>query len=292
MRVFTTPRNFWKGTKRIGRSEVGKVSPQARENYLEKIQHYNKEIEDSTKREQMILQTIQQEPAGAEFKKIRLADENLNIASYYIMMNDLSWALLGVKNEPFLNNARKLIYRVLNYLEQVVSDAIDLSFTEYGEKVQAIEAYDPVSRYKLICKLGFTIQRISDAFGENSKFKWSFVELEARTAVVCKNFLNLKTLLTDLDPDKEHYEVRYHHLNLAKKLLDQAAARYREKYEVSTLQTEDFKLAIKLLEGLRKVLVATNRSADADNLKRKIDTWQQKLDYDLKKKDQDKKHHS
>ncbi|OHD14257.1 MAG: hypothetical protein A2Z96_06115 [Spirochaetes bacterium GWB1_48_6] len=268
---------------------MGKVSPEARERYLEKVNQFGKHIEDISKREEMILQTINQESVGSEFKKIRLADENLNLASYYILMNNLSLSLLGVKNEAFLNNARKLIYKVLIYLEQVVTDSIDYSFSEYGDKVLAIDAYDPLSRLTLCNKIGLTIQRVSDGFGDNSKWKWSFVELEGRLAVVCKNFLNQKTLFGDLDPDKEFYEIKFNHLNLAKKLLDQAASRYREKYELSSFQIEDFKVAIKLLEGLRKLFIAINRHNDADNLKRKIDTWQQKLDYDLKKKDLEKK---
>lgn len=268
---------------------MGKVSAEARERYLEKVNQYNKQIEDISKREEMILRSVSSESAGAEYKKIRLADENLNLASYYLLMNNLSVALLGVKNEAFLNNARKVIYKVLIYLEQVLSDYIDQPFSEYAERVQAVDAYDPLSRYRLCNKIGFTIQRVAEGFGDNSKWKWSFVELEGRLAVISKNFLNQKTLFSELDPDKEFYEIKFNHLNLARRLLEQAAARYREKYEISSFQTEDFKMAIRLLEGLRKLLINLNRHNDADTIKRKIDSWQQKLDYDHKKKEMEKK---
>jgi len=264
---------------------MSKVSEDARKKYLEKIQDYKKTIEDIENREKLILQVMEKDSTGAEYKKIRLAEENLNLLSYYVLMNNLSMSLLGVKNETYLNEARKLCYKVIIYMEQVVSGVIDGPWSDYEDKVALISSFDHQDRWKLISKMGLAIQLVLVGYGENTKWKWAFVELEGRYATVVKNLLNLKTLFQDMDPNADGYDTKMAHLTLARKLLDQAANRYREKYELSTLRFDDFRLAIKYLGALRYLSLAINRSQDAENIKKKMDIWQQKLDNDLKRKD-------
>lgn len=264
---------------------MSKVSEEARKKYLEKIQDYKKIIEEIENREKLLLQVIDRDSSGAEYKRIRLAEESLNILSYYVLMNDLSVALLGVKNEGYLNDARKLCYKVVIYLEQVVSSVIDGPWSDYEAKLAAIQSFDPKERLRLVNKMGLALQLVIAGYGDNTKWKWTFVELEGRLATVVKNLLNLNTLFQDLDPRSEFYEIKTAHLATARKLLDQAANRYREKYELSTLRFDDFRLAIKYLAALRYLSVIVNKAAEAEAIKKKIDIWQLKLDTDLKRKD-------
>ena len=264
---------------------MSKVSEDARKKYLEMIKDYKKTIEDIETRETLILGVLEKDSAGAEYKRLRLADENLNLLSYFVLMNTLSVTLLGVKNEAYLNNARKLCYKVVIYLEQVVTNLIDVAYSDYEDKLALISSFDVQQRWSLINKLGFAIQMVMEGYGDNTKWKWTFVELEARFATIVKNLLNLKTLFKDLDPSVEGYEVKVTHLNLAKKLLDQAANRYREKYELSTHRFDDYRLAIKYLGALRYLSIATNKPQDAEAIKKKMEIWTQKLENDLKRKD-------
>jgi hypothetical protein len=264
---------------------MSKVSEDARKKYLETIQEYKKTIEDIENREKLILQVMDKDVTGAEYKKIRLAEENLNLLSYYVLMNNLSNSLLGVKNEGYLNEARKLCYKVIIYMEQVVTGTIDGPWSDYEDKVALISSFDFQDRWRLISKMGLAIQLVLSGYGDNTKWKWAFVELEARYATVVKNLLNLKTLFSDMDPNAEGYDIKMAHLTLARKLLDQSANRYREKYELSTLRFDDFRLAIKYLGAQRYLALAVNRGQEADNIKKKMDIWQQKLDNDLKRKD-------
>jgi hypothetical protein len=88
-----------------------------------------------------------------------------------------------------------------------------------------------------------------------------------------------------MDPNVDGYATKMAHLALARKLLEQAANRYREKYELSTLRFDDFRLAIKYLGALRLLSIAINRTADAEAIKKKMEIWNQKLENDLKRKD-------
>ena len=73
-------------------------------------------------------------------------------------------------------------------------------FPELSVSLDKISELSDEKRFDIVKKLGFTIDMIKDAFGENSKWKWSFVELEGRFATVAKNMINYKTLVSGMDP--------------------------------------------------------------------------------------------
>jgi len=262
---------------------VGKISSEARNRYFEKIKEYKKVIEGINRREKNLLNVIQSDENGGGYKRLILADEVLNRVSYNLLMNSLSVSLLGIKNETFLNDARKDCYKSIIYLEEVVTPYLDVPFSEYEEKVKTIEDFDDEKRYALVQKLGFTIQSVIEGFGENSKWKWSFVELEGRYATITKNLINLKTVVSGMDPRVSGYEVRLAHLKLVKKLLQQAADRYRQKYELSTLRADDFQMAINYLSALRRLHILLGETEESEVIKRKIDVWKLKMETDSKK---------
>jgi hypothetical protein len=153
----------------------------------------------------------------------------------------------------------------------------------------AIESFSDESRYSFVRKLGFAIESLKEGFGENSKWKWSFVELEGRFAVVAKNLLNLKTLISGMDPRAEGYSARLSHLSLVKELCQQAADRYREKYELSTMRIDDIKAGINFLTALRRLHVVLGESDQAEVVKKKAEIWRTKMENDLKKADEVKR---
>ena len=195
-------------------------------------------------------------------------------------MNALSVELLGVKNEAFLNDARKTCYKCLIVLEEVVTNYIDAPFSDYDANLKDIEKLEDEKRWELVCKVGFSIQSVVDDFGENSKWKWSFVELEARFATITKNILNMKTVISGMDPRVPGYEARFKHLALTKKLLQQAADKYRQKYELSTLRIDDFKIAINYFSALRRLHTVLGENSEAEIVKKKIDIWKAKMEAD------------
>lgn len=259
---------------------MAKISGEAKKRYFDKVQEYKKAAEGILEREKNVQQTIRGEEAGEQYRRLSLADERLNLASYYLLLNRVSVSLLGVKNEAFLNDARKSCYQAIIYLEEVVTSYIDAPFSEYSEYLEKIEELEDTKRHDLMRKLGFTIQSVEEDFGDNTKWRWSFVELEGRYAVVCKNIIDMKNVLAGLDPRVPGYEARVAHLKLTKQLLQQAADRYREKYEISTTRIDDFKRAIEFLGALRRLHVVLGESDNAEVVKRKMDVWKSKMETD------------
>jgi hypothetical protein len=198
-------------------------------------------------------------------------------------VNGVSVSVLKVKNEDALNDARKSLYKSVIYLEQVVTGLVDAGFSEYEDKLAEIASMDAVQRYLLVRKIGLAIQLLKNAYGDNTKWKWSFVELEGRYAAAAKNILDMKNAGANTDPRSPFYEPTMYHLRLVRRLLSTAADRYRSKYELSTNRIDDYKLGIDFLSALRRILMITGDRDEAEAVRKKIDIWSSKLEMDIKK---------
>jgi len=261
---------------------MAKVSEEARTRYFEKIREFKKQIDSSIEKEKVIQAELSESSDMASYQKLAMAEENIAMVSNYLIMNQLSLDLLGIKNENFLNDARKGCYKVIIYLEDVFSDYLDAPFADYSDKIEAVQDYPELDRYHLIRKLGFSIQMVKDGFGENSKWKWSIIELEGRLATLSKNVIDLKKFVAGMDPRSEGFRERVEHFRLTCRLLQGAGDNYRMKYELSTSRMDDFKTAINFLAALKRFLTLTNQKREIEELKKKIDIWKQKMESDAK----------
>jgi hypothetical protein len=260
-----------------------KVSSQDRARYLEKIEKYNASIEAYLNKEKEILNAIKNALGNSAPEGLSLVDIMLNIGSCYLTQNGISLAVLKTKDEDALNEARKSIYKSVVYLEQIVSGLIDAPFSEYEKHSEQIDFLSPEQRYCLVRKMGLAIHLLEKAFGENSKWKWAFVDLEGRCAAAAKNMINLKAAVSNRDPRSPNYAPTLYHLRLVKKLLMQAADRYRNRYELSTRRANDFEMAIRFLHALHRLLLMLGDREEAWTVKRKLDIWETKLDKDTRR---------
>jgi hypothetical protein len=150
---------------------MGKISQEAKRRYSERVKEYKQEIEALQAREKAVLQTLEADTGGVGYKRFALADDRLNMAALYLLLNRISLGMLSVKNDSFVREAHRCCYQCLIYLEEVVSDYLDAPFSEYSERLEAIEGMPETQRYGIIHKLGFTIQSVSDDFGSNTKWR-------------------------------------------------------------------------------------------------------------------------
>jgi hypothetical protein len=257
--------------------------------YYEKVKIYTAMTRALLDTEKKLLVEARKNTPHSPIQKLALTDEMLNLSSYYIAINGMSQAVLKTKNEEALNDARKSLYKAVIYLEEVVTNYIDAPFSDYEGKLTAIESFNPNQRYNLICKMGLAIDMLEQAYGDNSKWRWTFVEMEGRFAAVAKNIVDLKNVYEYMSPGEEYYESSVYHIRLVKKLIAQAADRYREKYELSTGQTLDFKTGINFLGALRRLHVILAESEESVEIKKKLTIWSTKLETDLKKQEEAKK---
>lgn len=261
---------------------MAKISEEARKKYTQKINEYKKIINNILEKEKAVALKLKKGNLEQNIQRFQLAEMNLNLISYYVFMNTLSVNLLSVKYESGLNNARKCCYKVLIYLEEIVSRYIDIPFSEYEEGLYSINMISEIKKYNLIKKLGFSISLVENGYGENSKWKWAFVDIKGRFAVVTKNLINFKTVFLKMDPRAEGYREVQEHLDLAKQLLSESADRYREKYELSTRRIDDMQLGINYLSGLKRIHTLLGENDKAEIAKKKLEIWKNKLESDIK----------
>jgi hypothetical protein len=273
---------------------MDKARAEAKNRYAERIREYKHKVDSIRKDAEKLEGTIRERTSGGQdpdelgrinHLRLELASGYLNLVSYYILMNSLSLALLGMKNEAYLNEARKACYKSIIALEEIVTPYIDVPYSEYAERLTSIQDYSDQQRYDLLKKLGYSIDSVIEDFGQNSKWKWSFVELQGRYATITKNLINMKSFVARLDPRIEGYPERVGHMSLSKRLLQQAADRYREKYELLTLRLDDIKQAIRFLAALRRLHLLLGESEESEIVKKKIEIWKAKMEADQKKQE-------
>jgi len=264
---------------------MAKVSEQAKNTYSERVRAYKQEIDQILQHEKTITvsMTKDEDEGAIAFKLMTIAEDRLNLASLYLLMNKVSLNLLAIKNEAFLNEARKSCYDSIISMEKVLTNTLDAPYSDYSDKLENIEAMPDEKRYNIIRKLGFTIDSVEEDFGDNTKWKWSFVDIEGRFAIVAKNLINFKTIIGNLDPRVEGYDMRLRMLRIVKEQLSKAADRFREKYELSTNRLDDFKMAVNFLSALKRVHVMLGETDQADSIKKKYEVWKAKMDDDEKK---------
>jgi len=262
---------------------MAKISEQTRLQFKEAVRPYEEKITATLEKEKTILNTIHPGDLGSEYKKLSLCEDVIYVATLYMAQNSLSLKLMEVKNNDALNDARKMLYKAVIYLEEIVTANIDVPYgdlTPYQEKIKNTPL---VQRYSLVRKLGLAICMLKEAFGDNSKWKWSFVELDGRFATVTKNLIDTKTAVKDyFDPRSAEYETTVLYMRLILKLMEQSASSYRDKYELSSRRIDDMRNGIKYLLAMHRLNIVLGQTQTAEEIKKKAMVWKDKMDADQK----------
>lgn len=226
----------------------------------------------------------EQEAASAPNDAARISallkayEVNIDLVGYYIMITDFAFPITKVKNESWLVEGRKTCLKAVIMMEGLVSNFIETDFSAVEEKLEALEeVIDDDEKWRLVRKTGYAISTFCDSFMENSKWKWLLVEIRARFAVIVKNMINYKTYLAGNVPGQPGYESRFYLLETAKRIMQEAADNYREKYEIAGQNMTDINTAIHYLSALRQIHVYLGESASAEDVKKRIEVWTAKM---------------
>ena len=263
---------------------MAKISEETRLHFSEIILPYKDKINSILMKEKTMQNGMHPGDVDLEYKKLPLCDDMIYVASLYIAQNSLSLKIMEVKNNDALNDARKMLYKAIIYLEEIVTNVIDAAQSEMEDKLALISEAPIEKRFNLVRKLGLAISLLIDAFGDNTKWKMSFVELQGRFATVAKNLLDLKQACKDyFDPNSPNYDNSVLYVRLIRKLYDQSATAFRDKYELATHRIDDMRNAILFLSGARRIAIALGEAENAEEIKKKAGVWKQKVEADQKK---------
>ena len=259
------------------------ITEEERKLFQAKFLPVKDKIQQVLKKEKDMLVLMRSDNAGIVYKKLLLCEDMIYVATLYMCINNMSLAFLSTKNNDSLNDARKMIYKAIIYLEDVVTNKIDCPYSELEENISKITNVPIEKRLYLIRKLGLAIQLLADSFGDNSKWVQSFVEMRGRFVTVAKNLIDMTTAVKDyFDPYSNEYDNTVLYIRLIRKLLDKSANEYRDRYELSTKRLDDMRIAISYLIALRRIAMLLNDNVQSEEIKKKALVWRNKLDADIK----------
>ncbi len=268
---------------------MGKITEQQRAEFQEKINFYKTKIEEISSQFKNLSIEIMKDKEKEPILRIKAANLLMNQITIYCTMNELSLFSLGVKNTSYLEKARQLLYEVIINLEKTVTNYVDVPFSDYADRLEKISLYSDLDKLNIIKKIGYCIDLVKEDFGENSKWKWSFIEIEARFAVIAKNLFDMRKFQKLDDPREEGFQSRRAHLAIIQKLLRDASNGYREKFELSTKDVEDLKKAIDLQKALLRINMVLGDNDKIDNCKKQIEVWNTLLEKQLAQLEEEKK---
>lgn len=246
---------------------------------------------------QQKLQIAEYEKELAAYKKAMLSNKKLKpffhlgnvaqllqIVNLQMEMNEISEQMMQLKNNAFLDNARKNLYKIFSDLDAVVRGDIDEPLDFNREELDKIAPFTPRQRLNLYRHIRRAIDKLVQAYGPNTKWLWSFPELYAKSANLGKNLIDFREVQSKRDPREEFYYDRKEMVRMIIDDLLDASNRYRDKFEISTKATGDMIMAIKLLEAMRRVAVAVKDDAMAAKAKAGIETYKARIEAEKEEK--------
>jgi hypothetical protein len=253
------------------------------QHYKGRIRAYEVTIQKLLKEEASVLDECRKEPEKAALKLFKLANDMLDLASNYIVLNGISRSIFNNRDEIALNDARKTIFKALIYIENIVTGKVDATFSEYEKNLAELDAVPPDEKYRMVLKIGLAVGLLKQAYGSKTRWRGIFIEIDGRYAAVAKNLFDFKTAFVNMDPTNKYYETTTLHLRCLKELLYNAADHYHERFEISTKQAHDLLYAINFLGALQKICIMVNERDEAEEIRRKYKNWEAGYEIELKK---------
>jgi len=268
---------------------MAKITQNDRINYQQNIKIYKNKIDEIKKAINLVKIEMTRDHSIEPVSRFNIANMILNLITLHCSLNEISVHLLDVKNTGFLEKAREQVYEALIHIEKVVTNYINVPFSEYAEALDQIANITDEQKLFLIKKLGYCIDLVKANFGENTKWKWSFIEVDGRFAVIAKNLLDLKRYQRLDEPSQEGYSRRREHFNIIQKLLYEASQGYREKFELSTKNTDDLNKAIEFQKALLRFSQISGNEEKILKCKKCIEVWSNLMEKHLADIEEEKK---
>ena len=268
---------------------MAKITEKERNEYQQRIDLYKARIDEiATRLKNNTLEMIKNKDKDAVLK-IENSNLYLNQITIYCGMNEISVNLLAVKNTAYLEKARQLLYEAIMSIEKVVTNFLDVPFSDYSDQLNKIANINDIDRLNLVKKIGYCIDIVKENFGENTKWKWSFIEIEGRMTIVAKNIFDLRRFQKFDDPREAGFQERREHLNIIQRLLLASSNGYREKFELSTKDLEDLKKAVDFQKTLLRINQLLGDNDKIENCKKQIDVWNTLLEKHAAQLEEEKK---
>lgn len=248
--------------------------------YIENLKEFKAYIEDLKKEVSLYKAQMKKNANKAldPYYQIALVLNSIKFINTCIAMNEVSLLTRNLKAEEHLNYARKEIYSVLSAMEKVVGNDYENGLDENREQLDKITEINPVQRLNFLKGFRKAIATLIEAYGQGSKWRWSWPEIYFKLAVLSKNFFDFRAFEREGDLDNPYFYIRKEHFNLIIELANYTAQEYRTKFDLSTNDSADLKKSVSMLEMNRKIFQITGNTDDLDKTKTLIESLTDKIE--------------
>jgi hypothetical protein len=257
--------------------------------YNDEIKDIKRDVDQVKKSINEVLTKKKKYPNIGGYLNLEIASREMDAIDDYLKMNDLSVEMLGIRNSGLLETARKEFYKLLQHMEEVVGSDIDRTLKENDEYLAKINRLNQGQILNFVHRMHRMLDNMKNKFGTDSKWKWTFVDLQARIAVITKNITSFSEVAKFRDPRSEFFYERRDLMQLCKDSLTEAARQFRTKYEMAGKARENLEKSIAYLSALRKIHVLFGEDTEAVKLKNIIDAAKIALQEGDKAKDKNEK---
>ena len=261
---------------------------------LKKLYHHNiteekKQVADLDKEIVALKKAASGNAKLLSYYKFSIVSKMLRQIELKLQMNVESEKILGIKNIAFLDLAKKTISAMFTELSVIVPFTTGSSLDGNRENLNKILKFNARQRLYLHKYCKYYVEQLIEAYGDNTKWKWSFPEFRAKVAILGKNIFDFREYQRTRDPRMEFYYDLQEHVKLIKEDLFYAATEYANKYRISTKSTNDMNYAIALLDDLRRICSIVGDDELLKKSKAGIDSYKATLEAEEKNKNKQAK---
>ncbi|MCE9499266.1 MAG: hypothetical protein K8R21_01960 [Leptospira sp.] len=265
------------------------ITKEQKVDFNENLKEFKSYLDDLKKEVSLYKSQMKKFPGVEPYYNIALAINSIKYINTCLLINELSIAKMDIKNDNYLNLGRKEIYGAIAFVEKSVGSDVDGSLSENKDMLAKLEELTALQRLNLVKGIKQSIDLMIEAYGPNSKWKWSWPEIHFKLAVMAKNIFDWRTFEEARDLSHPDYYIRQELYNLVIEFCNFAAQEYRSKYDLSTNDTGDLKKSIMLLELNRKIFQITGNTDDLEKTKTLIESLKAKVEQIEGDKEKDKK---
>lgn len=260
------------------------VSKEQKQLYNEKVRSYKNFSEDLKKEISTIKAAGRKNAKLDPYYQVKTAVLGVQRANTLVLMSRLSQDIQNIKNDSYLNEARKEIGSRMGDLLKIVGDELDSGLTDNQEALEKISQLDPKQKLHLLQGFKQAIENVRAAMGETSKWRWYFPDMHLKLAALAKNLLDFKRYERTKDPNDEFYRPLQEYLRFLLEESQFAAQEYRSKYELSTNEVNDLIVIRRIFEMQKKIHSLLGQRDEVQRVSTSLDSINEKIDYIMAEK--------
>ncbi len=260
------------------------VSKEQKHLYNEKVRPYKSTAEDLKKEISTVKGAGRRNAKLDPYFQVKSAVLGAQRANTLVQMSRLSQQIQNIKNDSYLNDARKEISSRLSDLLKIVGENLDGGLTDNVDELAKISQLTPLQKFHLLQGLKDAIENVRAAMGETSKWRWYYPDMYLKLVTLARNLMDFKQFERTKDPNDDNYRPLQEYMRFMMEESQNAAQEYRSKYELSTNEVGDLQVIQRIFEMQKRVYTFTGQKEELKKASISLDSIKEKIEAQMSEK--------